>query len=292
MANIDIKVKIKNRIESFRGGNLTDNAISLFKTLGYNTERQEPLQEKTYADFKERYLDRPNNFNEDKAIVADWKYIDLLFQLSKEEISSQLSLFDTKQVDRTAIEAYLFFAIELNGEAYSRTALSQITREVNKVFPMPVMLLFKHGKTMTLSVINRRLNARDEQKDVLKKVTLIKDISIGHTHRAHIDILFEISFQELLRIHKFSNFVELHNAWQKTLDIKELNKRFYQDLSNWYFWAMRKVYFPGAPFKASFSLGEESLQDPEIRQHNAKHLIRLGAFEKRGHHAASSQSDS
>ena len=36
----------------------------------------------------------------------------------------------------------------------------------------------------------------------------------------------------------------MDNAWQKTLDTKELNKRFYQELSSWYFWAKDKVQFP------------------------------------------------
>jgi len=273
MAQADTKQSIKAAIEKFQKGNLTDNSLSLFKTLGYNTERQQPFEMKSYAYFKESFLDNDTRFNKEKALVSQWDYIDLLFQLSKNEISNQLALFDTKQVDQTIIEAYLFFAIKLREESYSRTALSQITREINKVFPMPVMVLFKHGKTLTLSVINRRLHKRDEQKDVLEKVTLIKDISTEMPHRAHVEILFDLSFDELLRIHKFNNFVELHNTWQKTLDIKELNKRFYKELSNWYFWAMRNVYFPGASpdadKKAIFQ------KDEKVREHNAKNLIRL-----------------
>ena len=117
------------------------------------------------------------------------------------------------------------------------------------------------------------MHKRDEQKDVLEKVTHIKDISTEKPHRAHIEILFDLSFEELLRIHKFSNFVELHNAWQKTLDIKELNRRFYKELSNWYFWAMRIVYFPGGSLEAD----QKGLfkNDEKVREHNAKNLIRL-----------------
>ncbi|MDR4499644.1 MAG: Eco57I restriction-modification methylase domain-containing protein [Candidatus Scalindua sp.] len=273
MEQRETKLNIKAAIEKFQKGNLTDNSLSLFKAFGYNTERQQPFEKKTYAYFKEFYLDSNSRFNEDKALVSQWNYIDLLFQLSRDEISPQLGLFDTKQVDRTIIETYLFFVIELCEESYSRTALSQITREINKVFPMPAMVLLKHGNTLTLSVINRRLHQRDEQKDVLEKVTHIKDISTEKPHRAHIEILFDLSFDELLRIHKFSNFVELHKAWQKTLDIKELNKRFYKELSNWYFWAMHNVYFPGAYPDAD----DKSIfkNDEKVREHNAKNLIRL-----------------
>lgn len=165
-------------------------------------------------------------------------------------MSDQKSIFGTGKVKwsgedkETVIETYLFFAIELEKAEYTRTALAQITREINKVFPMPVMVIFKYGEHLTLSVINRRLHKKDEQKDVLEKVTLIEDISIQNPHRAHIEILFDLSFEELKRVHKFTNFVELHNAWQKTLDTKELNKRFYRELSNWYFWALNNVSFP------------------------------------------------
>ncbi|OGL42759.1 MAG: hypothetical protein A2161_08945 [Candidatus Schekmanbacteria bacterium RBG_13_48_7] len=259
---IELKTKIKNLIENFKEGNLTDLSLSLFKDLGYKTDRQSPFIQKTYQFFKDSFLDNATRFNQAKALVSEWKYIDLLFQLSKDEISHQISLFDTRRIDNTIIESYLFFALELFKDHYSRTALSQITREINKVFPMPVMVLFKYGQSLTLAVINRRLHKRDERKDVLEKVTLIKDINIEQPHRAHIEILFDLSFSELLRIHKFTNFVELHHAWQKTLDIKELNKRFFQELANWYFWAMEHVSFP-----------DDVEKDREIR--NATSLIRL-----------------
>lgn len=269
----EIKAAIKESITAFAQGNLTRNSIALFKTLGYNTKRQSSLDQETYKGFKDAYLDGVARFNEDKALVSEWKYINLLFQLSKDEITTQHGLFDTKQVDRTIIETYLFFVIELSQERYSRTALSHITREINKVFPMPVMVLFRHGQALTLAVINRRLHKRDDQKDVLEKVTLIKDINIENPHRAHIEILYDLSFEELLRVRKFANFVELHNAWQKTLDIKELNKKFFKELSNWYFWAMKEVDFPGAALHAD----KKSLfkEEHKEKEHNAKNLIRL-----------------
>ncbi len=273
MSDLEIKQNIQSVLKSYIDANLTEKSLNLFKTLGYNTKRQAPLDKKTYKGFKDAYLDGNIRFNEDKAVVSEWKYIDLLFQLSKDEITTQIGFFDTKQVDRTIIETYLFFVIELSKESYSRSVLSHITREVNKVFPMPVLVLFKHGKSLTLAVINRRLHKKDEQKDVLEKVTLIKDINIENPHRAHIEIIFDLSLEELQRLHKFTNFVELHNAWQKTLDTKELNKKFYKELSNWYFWAMKEVDFPGAALhEDKKSLFKE--EDKE-KEHNAKNLIRL-----------------
>jgi adenine-specific DNA-methyltransferase len=237
------KISIKEALQSFSEGNLTEKSIGLFNKLGYVTERTAPLHKPTFEEFKDSYID-DKRFDEAKAKVGEWKYVDLLFQLSKEEVLKQMSLFDIKQVNRTAIEAYLFFVIELTKDQYTRTELAAITREVNRLFPMPAMILFKHGSTLTLSVINRRLHKKDESKNVLEKVTLIKDIFIEKPHRAHIEILFDLSFDELKSKFQFTNFVGLHDSWQKTLDTKELNKRFYSELFNWYLWAVRSVRFP------------------------------------------------
>lgn len=271
--SVEIKEKIKDCITSFKAGNLAKNAIALFNCLGYNTERQSSLLTPSYNGFKEEYVKDTSRFNEEKALVNSWDYVDLLFQLSKGEVCQQNSLFDTKKVDNTIIEAYLFFAIELQGVTYSRTVLAQITREVNKLFPMPVMILFKSGKALTLSIINRRLHKRNERKDVLEKVTVIKDISVENPHRAHIEILYDLSFGNLLQKFKCTNFVELHNAWQEVLDTKELNKRFYKELSNWYFWAIHEVVFPGYSVQADKT--SAFADEEKIREHNAKHLIRM-----------------
>ncbi|MEZ4808586.1 MAG: hypothetical protein R2815_14075 [Flavobacteriales bacterium] len=63
----------------------------------------------------------------------------MLFQLTTDQLSAQNNLFKNEQVDRTIIESYLFFAIELKakgkGQAWTRTDLSQIAREVNKLSP-------------------------------------------------------------------------------------------------------------------------------------------------------------
>lgn len=260
MAGEEIKRQIEAAVKAFSDGELREKAINLFNVLGYNTSRQNSFENKTWAEFKEHFI--KDSFSEEKALVKEWSYVDILFQISKDEVTGELGLFDTGKVNDTIIESYLFFAIALKGESYSRTQLSNISREINKLFPMPVMILFKYNGQITLSIINRRLHKKDDSKDVLEKVTQIKDINISNPHRAHVEILYDLSFTELQKEFKLTNFVELHNAWQKTLDTKELNKRFYQELSNWYFWAMDYAKFP-----------DDIEKDEKIR--NATNLIRL-----------------
>lgn len=247
MNELKLKQDIKQSLDRCLHGNLADCAQNLFKTLGYQTDKSMRLEFPTAQEFRNQFT-QDKGFNDEIARVRDWRFVDLLFQLTRDEItgSEQISLnfSDSPRIDNTIIESYLFFAIELADSLYSRSQLAGITRELNKLFLMPVMLVFKHGKMLTLSIINRRLHKRDESKDVLEKVTLIKDIDCANPHRAHVEILFDLSLVQLYKTYKFSNFVELHRAWQKTLDSTKLNKRFFQEISDWYFWARPQVRFP------------------------------------------------
>jgi hypothetical protein len=93
---------------------------------------------------------------------------------------------------------------------------------------------------------------------------VVKDIDYKNPKRSHLEILQDLSLAELQKKHKFQNFVELHQAWMATLDTKELNKRFFRELSNWYFWAVSRVKFPKTPNDTD---SEET--------HSAKSVIRL-----------------
>ena len=242
------KAAIKDALNRFTAGNLVENARNLLNTLGYQSERTLTLESNSAETFIAAY-DVQGKLNRDRALTAACTSIDLLFQLRGVDLTPTDTtewLFDPSQaqVDNTIIESYLFFAIRLEDNNYSRTQLSQITREINKLFMMPAMLLFQHGETLTLSIINRRLHAADPSRDVLEKVTLIKDIDFKEPHRAHIDILFDLALEPLNQTHGVHNFVELHRAWEKTLDTEELNKKFYRELFTWFEWAVAEGKFP------------------------------------------------
>jgi tRNA1(Val) A37 N6-methylase TrmN6 len=240
------KQYILEAIQNFEGKDFNIAGRELFEALGYNTRRRSPLSKNTFTHFEKTLDNQDYSMHKERALSSEWKYVDILFQLTEDEISSDVEGFAVEEVNNSIMESYLFICIELEGSEYSRSKLSQITREVNRATAMPTMVLFRYGKTITLSLINRRLHKRDDSKDVLEKVTLIKDISIQSPHRAHIDILEDLCLEKLAGKSAFTNFQELHEAWQKALDTKELNKRFYRDLSNWYFWALKKVKFPFA----------------------------------------------
>ena len=131
---------------------------------------------------------------------------------------------------------------------------------------MPVVVFFRAKDRLTIGFVGRRQHRHDPDRDVLERVTLIKDIRLHNPHRAHLDILFELSLGECAKWmadHKEQeNFDGLLAAWLARLDTEELNKRFFNEIADWYFWAVNQVMFP-----------DDAGADVEVR--NATSVIRL-----------------
>ncbi|MDO8355518.1 MAG: Eco57I restriction-modification methylase domain-containing protein [Nitrospirota bacterium] len=240
----EIKQAIESTLKKFENQPLATAATSLFESLGYISQKRLKLTPNTSEQFLANFA-QGKTFNYKLSIPEEWRSIDFLFQLTDDEIraaGSQKVLFDSKgSFDGAVIESYLFIAIELKSSHYTRTVLANITREVNKLFAMPALILFRHGDTLTLAVINRRLHKRDQTRDVLEKVTLIKDVAFADPIRAHLEILNDFALTNLDTDFGVSNFVALHTAWQKRLGSYALSNDFYREIADWYFWAHHQV---------------------------------------------------
>ena len=270
MADAQILKNIESKILAFQSGSLKQNTLNLFESLGYESPHQMDIFENTPDGFLEYLKDNSRTINQNQAYFTEWKSVDFCLQLTNEEsvlFESQVNNFDG------IINSYLLFCIELNKKNYPNRALADITRAMNRVFPKPVFVLFKHGSSLTLSIINRRKHKRDSSKEVLEKITLIKDIDVSEPHRAHKEILFDLCLFELKRNFTIQNFDDLHSAWQSVLNISELNKKFYREISNWYFWARENVEFPNKPAKLKSE--NESEYHERVLSFNSMNLIRL-----------------
>ncbi len=228
-------------------------AIALFNTLGYHSDKT--------ADFgnsAEEFLtcieqQAPNYppFNRAQLAADQWLSCAFLFQLTDDDIpllAASPNLFNhAPQLLPNQIESFVFLAVDLSGETWSRTQFASITRELNRRFPMPAIVLFRHGQLLSLAVIDRRVHLRDSSRDVIhSRITVIKDVCCSAPHRAHLDILSELTFSTLIgeRKQRPTNFRDLYDAWIAVLSTQELNKNFYRELANWYFWAIQTVKFP------------------------------------------------
>ena len=241
-SNLELKQHLSQRIQAFATEPLRRAALSLFSAIGYESDRT--VETDSVADFREQF-DPESKLAHPAALIASWQSVELLFQLTDEELSRSTALFKDEAVKTSLLQSYIFVAIELTEGDYARGKLAGVARQINRIFPMPVMVLFKIGGRLSIAAINRRLNKRDESKDVLGKVTLIQNIVIEKPHPGHLDILASFSLAELTEGRRvIQNFDQLHAAWEEVFDVELLNKRFYRELANWYFWALPQVDFP------------------------------------------------
>ena len=241
-----LRQSIEQALNDFQHTALQPSATKLFNTLGYSSRRTLPVPLGTADRFLESF-NRAGDINTERGLLDEWESIDLLFQLTAAEIEDgdQGRRFDNSEVDMSNYECYLFFVLKLRGTHYTRTQLAQIAREINKPQRMPpAMVLFQHGEKLTFAVIDRRPGRRDPSRNVLEKVTLLKDIDFSTPHPAHIRILADLSLNELSQQHEFTNFPELHHAWKDALNTDLLNKRFYRELFDWFQWTISEASFP------------------------------------------------
>jgi adenine-specific DNA-methyltransferase len=258
--NTILKTEIGQRVQAFAQGPLRQSALALLLSLGYQSDRT--VQTPTLHDFRQQF-DPQDKLSHPNALLGQWEKAELLFQLTDEELSRSVALFKDDAVRTSLLQSYVFVAVELQAGDYARGKLAGIARQINRLFPMPVMVLFKVAGQLSIAVINRRVNKRDEQKDVLGKVTLIQNIQIAKPHPGHLDILTSFSLAELsANKRSIQNFDQLHAAWEEVFNVELLNKRFYEELSNWYFWARQQVSFPAD-------------LEPEEATRNATSVIRL-----------------
>lgn len=249
--NIKYRHTIQKALQEFPEKSLNVAATDLLTVLGYTSEKTTDLGNDvdTLLGNIETFSPELGKVDRSKVSSTEWKQCAFLFQLTNDEIpslaSGQTVLTSERELARGQIESFVFLAIELNGDNWSRTALSAIARELNRRFPMPVILLFVYGGLFSLAVIDRRLNLKDPSRDVINnRITVIKDVRLERSHPAHLDILSGLVLENLGEKRRPSNFRDLYHAWIEALSIQELNKRFYNELQYWYIWAIKQVEFP------------------------------------------------
>ena len=239
-AVVDQREAIADALKKFANQPIEIASRELFAALGYASDRRLPVA--TTKQFRTQ-LDPGKKLTEREGETLDQlTTLHLLFQFTGAELDAHRDLLDDpSSVQATKIESYLFFAADLPPGQYNRTALSTFVRAINKPLPMPALILFRHGDSISLGIIHRRMHKRDSAKDVLEKVTLIKDIRFSDPIRAHLEILQDFSLPHLAEDFGFHSFVSLHEAWQKRLSSYALSKDFYREIADWYFWAKHQV---------------------------------------------------
>ena len=227
------------------GAPLREGAAALLGALGYRSRRT--VEAGGVAEFRE-LLDsadpaRPLTGRQ-RALFEPWRAVEIVFQITDSEIGGERGLFDAAEgFDSGRAKSFLFVAADLEDGAYTRTHLADTARAVNRGFAMPVVVLFRHGPAVTLAAVHRRAHRKDTDRDVLEKVTLVKDVRAADPHRAHVDVLGDLALPGLIDA-GVGDFDGLHAKWEQVLDVEALNRRFYQELFAWFQSASVACSFP------------------------------------------------
>lgn len=252
---------------------LREAALNFWTALGYGSPRTAEL---SFADLLENAPQegRGNLAGKLKALEPEVSGFELLFQLTTEDVrAAGQPMLMAGQYDQTNIESYLFVAVRLKDDKQpARKDLADMARTLNRAFRQPVLTLFITGQgtqtRLSLTAVQRRVNKREAEKDVLGKVTLVYDVDTAGPRRS-LDILTDLHLDELLVSRDIRHFAQLERAWADKFAVEALNRRFYQELSNWFYWA---AAHPGVSFPDERGGKLSDKERTELRQ---RHLIRL-----------------
>ncbi|NUQ26276.1 MAG: N-6 DNA methylase [Saprospiraceae bacterium] len=176
-------------------------------------------------------------------------------------------------------DGILIFGVTLKNRPNSllptRSQLAEISRAFNREFYYtPVVVVFKYGYYLAFAN-TERLKYKQEWREGEKagKVSLLRDIHIKKPHSGHERILAELQIPTT-GTKKVDSFAKLYAYWQEVFSVSLLNKKFYQELSNWYFWATQHITFPGEPTIADAHNKKAKLEDL-LQEHRATNVIRM-----------------
>ena len=257
------KKEIESALAKMPASNFLQTAKDLLAVLGYRSQRTDTLWE-TVDEFIEALPARNKNTETEDEFRVEAESVELVFQVTDDEIAesrgsaTQPRLFESPAFDEGNAKSFMFFTVQLKGKNYPRGKYAQFTREINKRIIMPVVVIFcvksschplgRVQNRLTLCFVSRRSHKRNPKRAVLEQVTLIKDIQLDNPHRAHLDILFELSLAECAKWmaanNQPENFDGLLAAWLARLDTEALNKQFYQKLFDWFKWTVDEAEFP------------------------------------------------
>lgn len=244
----------------FNTKGLFEAATNLFQQLGIklnsNTAEALPTKDLLKSFYKDNEV-----FNCIKSAYFIGIIDDSVFQATG-MFDVNFSIKEGLQQGDKNYDGLMLFALEMTKKP-TRTEISEITRAFNRISQkMPVALVLKYAiekETVISIAISERFKYLQNwrQGEKAGKVIILRDIFTTNTHAGHQRILLD-----LVKPAGVINYAQLHAQWLEVLDVNILNKKFFQELANWYFWAMDKVQFP-----------DDIEKKKDVR--NATNLIRL-----------------
>ena len=289
----EANARLKEILASFAGGSSAkDSTTDLLVELGYDSERvvgENPSVEEWIELIRKSGGKDPNapRTMDEALLKREAKTVEFVLSFDDEDMQKREDgLLTQKPADfslkapskedflQNDAEKFFFFAIALKGKKYTRSQYAGLTRVLSKHTSAPTVAVFftPGNERMSIAFYERRINKRDPNRDVLGKVSVIRDIETANPHHAHLMILDDLRLRNRARWiterGELQNFIGLHKAWMQALDTEALNKRFYGELYAWFCRVVKEGRFPPENAKP----GDKRKATQAEKQ---KHAIRL-----------------
>lgn len=237
---------MEQTLKKFTNDTLFNATSALLERLHIQFDREtaEPI---SIADFYETAL--PKYLTDALECIDSTYFIGIVNDQSLAGAKNADSLESVADTVRRGdkYDGMFVFACDAKTDAnLTRTAASALTRAFNRIASAnPVILVIRQGNLLSLATCERMEYSqswRQGSGEKLGKVSILRNINCEHTHAGHTQILNQLASES------FDTFEKLYKHWMKVFNSELLTKKFYNDLFEWYQWAVdpaSKVTFPG-----------------------------------------------
>ena len=238
---------MEQTLKQFINGNLYESCNLLLDKLNIRHTQEEPTPMR-FQDYYESQV--PQYIENTLRLTSECYYIGEVCDDAIKGVKDQ----DAKLADdlvklraNAHYQSMMLFAVDLRPDSnVTRNNLSVLTRAFNRlVYNFPVTVIFRRGKYLSIGTCERtefKQEWKQGQGEKLGKVSLLRNIDCQNPHRGHMDILKGMECSDCV------TFDKLYEKWQKVFNSDVLTKQFYNDLFEWYQWAVSDeagVTFPG-----------------------------------------------
>lgn len=238
---------MEQTLRQFVSGNLFEASDLLLSKLNIKHTQEEPTPMR-FQDYYESQL--PQYIENALQLTTECYYIGEVCDDAIKGVAdpdTKLAEDLEKLRDNAHYKSMMLFAVDLVPDNnVTRSDLAVLTRAFNRlVYNFPVTVIFRQGHYLSIGTCERtefKQEWKQGQGEKLGKVSLLRNVDCLNPHRGHMDILKGMECSDC------TTFDKLYEKWQKVFNSEVLTKQFYNDLFEWYQWAVdpeTKVTFPG-----------------------------------------------
>ncbi len=232
---------MKHILESFTKETLFRATVYLLEALNikFVPETADPINVTEFYDGP-----MPLYLNEALASIENTYFIGIVNDSSLAGVRPTEGFSATIQHAGRYDGLFVFACDAKPGINLSRSTVSALTRAFNRIsYANPVILVIRNNDTISLSTCERMdytQEWRQEFGEKLGKVSMLRNINCKTPHRGHLDVLASLGSKA------YSTFEELYKYWLEVFSSELLTKKFYNELFNWYEWAVKVIRFPNS----------------------------------------------